>query len=116
RKSSNRDWRARSLQSWWPLTTRTPSDIRSEGMDWTLRPQSTDSPFFRMQELGIKPEHKVICFGQLYGMSDHIIFNLGNGGEGRCHPVLDLSDLLLISQANRATRCTSMCRTGRSTR
>lgn len=30
-----------------------------------------------MNELGIKPEHKLICFGQLYGMSDHLSFNLG---------------------------------------
>lgn len=34
----------------------------------------------RMQELGISPEHRVICFGQLYGMSDHISFNLGQSG------------------------------------
>lgn len=30
-----------------------------------------------MQELAIKPEHKLICFGQLYGMSDHLSFILG---------------------------------------
>lgn len=32
----------------------------------------------RMQELGITPEDRVICFGQLFGMSDQVSFNLGN--------------------------------------
>ncbi|KAH9493345.1 hypothetical protein DERF_014097 [Dermatophagoides farinae] len=34
----------------------------------------------KMQELNIKPEHKLICFGQLYGMSDHLSFILGQSG------------------------------------
>lgn len=34
----------------------------------------------QMQRLGIKPEHRLICFGQLYGMSDHISFMLGQSG------------------------------------
>ena len=31
----------------------------------------------RMKEIGISPEDKVICFGQLFGMCDYITFPLG---------------------------------------
>lgn len=33
-----------------------------------------------MKEKGLKPDDKRIWFGQLYGMSDHISFNLGKAG------------------------------------
>lgn len=34
----------------------------------------------RMEEFGVHPEKRIICFGQLFGMCDHISFNLSNAG------------------------------------
>lgn len=35
------------------------------------------SSFDRMKELGIQPEDRLICFGQLLGMCDNVSFPLG---------------------------------------
>lgn len=35
----------------------------------------------KMEEIGISPEDKVICFGQLLGMCDYITFPLGKNNQ-----------------------------------
>ena len=46
-----------------------------------LFPNPTFFSRFRMKELDIKREDKVVCFGQLLGMCDHVSFPLGEFGQ-----------------------------------
>lgn len=39
----------------------------------------------KMKEIGISPEDKVICFGQLLGMCDYITMPLGKDSQGCAH-------------------------------
>lgn len=49
-----------------------------------------------MKEIGLSPEDKVICFGQLLGMCDYITFPLGN--------------YFITSSVLRERQCTFICR------
>ncbi len=46
----------------------------------THNESSTMHVIRKMQELSIAPEHPHVFFSQLYGMSDHITYNLANAG------------------------------------
>jgi proline dehydrogenase len=46
----------------------------------THNEKSTMHVISKMLELGIPPEHPHVYFSQLYGMSDHISYNLANAG------------------------------------
>lgn len=41
----------------------------------------------QMNHFGIKPEDKVICFGQLLAMCDYITFPLGNHAPPVCNSI-----------------------------
>ncbi|KAI3379515.1 hypothetical protein SNEBB_010045 [Seison nebaliae] len=46
----------------------------------THNSKSVEDAIMRMKECGIGPNDKIICFGQLYGMCDHISYTLGQMG------------------------------------
>lgn len=59
--------------------------LKGQGDDWRkigimVASHNEDTVRFaieKMKEIGISPEDKVICFGQLLGMCDYITFPLG---------------------------------------
>lgn len=51
--------------------------IPSRSLLFYLRMAYTICLNYRMKEIGISPEDKVICFGQLFGMCDYLTFPLG---------------------------------------
>ena len=53
------------------------SDRKVEVMLASHNRESIEKAIKRMGELGIDPQASTVCFAQLYGMSDHLTFNLG---------------------------------------
>lgn len=72
----------------------------------------TALPGHRMEELGLHPADRQVCFGQLLGMCDQISFPLGELGlpGGRAGGVgVETQHPCLCMQARRASLCTSTC-------
>lgn len=73
----------------------------------------------KMKEIGISPEDKVICFGQLLGMCDYITMPLGNA-QYTCHirqiEQLNVILLFLLLQVKLDIRPTSTYHTVQCTK
>ena len=56
------------------------SDRKAELMCATHNQESIEKAIDAMNEYGVDRKSSTICFAQLYGMSDHLTFNLGKHG------------------------------------
>ena len=59
----------------------------------------------KMKELAIKPEDKLICFGQLLGMCDQLSFPLGNKYYKRNSSIIKLLPILRSGRV----QCVQVC-------
>lgn len=57
-----------------------PSNISIDVMCATHNQQSIEKAIAAMDKYGVDPSSNTVCFAQLYGMCDHLSYNLGRSG------------------------------------